>query len=135
MEECFNIDESAPSNKKTRGISYGDVNLAILLMKNWIYYVYWLFDDFFIGLRNLNTNNKIGKEKVIEDNGLEIMHEEDRESQEEDVLPILHDNNNISEYIDIDIDLGNNMNDWEENVIFLAWYFFINFFLPLNDWE
>lgn len=81
MEECFNIDESAPSNKKTRGISYGDVNLAILLMKNWIYYVYWLFDDFFIGLRNLNTNNKIGKEKVIEDNGLEIMHEEDRESQ------------------------------------------------------
>ncbi|KAJ0086542.1 hypothetical protein Patl1_08737 [Pistacia atlantica] len=34
VQECFNIDEGAPSNKRAIGISYFDINLAILLIKN-----------------------------------------------------------------------------------------------------
>ncbi|KAJ0038065.1 hypothetical protein Pint_23644 [Pistacia integerrima] len=34
VQECFNIDEGAPSNKRAKGISYFDINLAILLIKN-----------------------------------------------------------------------------------------------------
>ncbi|XP_031284359.1 uncharacterized protein LOC116143083 [Pistacia vera] len=67
VQECFNIDEGAPSNKRARGP------------------------------RNLNASNKKAKEKVVEEeNVLPILCDEDEESEEEDLLAILHDNNNTS---------------------------------------
>ncbi|KAJ0094644.1 hypothetical protein Patl1_15636 [Pistacia atlantica] len=68
IQECFNIDEGAPSNKRARGP------------------------------RNLNASNKKAKEKVVEEEDvLPILCDEDGESEEEDLLAILHDNNNTSE--------------------------------------
>ncbi|XP_031274476.1 uncharacterized protein LOC116132945 [Pistacia vera] len=62
------------------------------------------------GPRNLNASSKKAKEKVDEEDIWPILREEDGKSGEEDVLPTLHVNNNTHGDMDIDIDLGNNMN-------------------------
>lgn len=73
--------------------------------------MYLWFDDFFIRPRNLNASNKKGKKRVDEDNEMDVMHGEDREIEEEGVLPILHDSDNTSRDIDIDINLEDDIND------------------------